>query len=182
LNEILNEEAQGTIDPLTTETKYIVKSFISFVNNDFQSDDVKEQEAHERADYKQSIREYLLEIWKELDDKEYYVKDIKDKLSKKVKAESGQILKKSTQDCQIRRVTVNAPSRVNLGIRRPLDDESNRFNLFYYSDSDKTKIKKFDYKKSPENIDIYWKEKDETKWKTLSELSELLELRKAGKI
>jgi hypothetical protein len=163
LNEILNEEAQGAIDPLSTETKYIVKSFIAFVINDFKS---KEQSPREKK-----IKEYLFDIYTKLvPNKEYTVKEIRKKLSDK----AGEI-DASTRNCQIYKVTVNAPSRVHIGINKPFDDQ---FNLFYYSDSSGKNIKKFD-KNSNEDITIYWKGKDGKRSETLSKLREM---EQAGKI
>jgi hypothetical protein len=169
LNEMLDEEAEGTIDPLSTETKYIVRSFIAFINNDFQSDDIKEEESRERTDYGKYIREYLRDIYDEMDpDKEYSVEERKEELSKIIKEKSGKPLNDNTRERQFYKVTVNCPYRGDHNIRKPLDE---RFNLFYYSDDSKKKIKKFSEDMS-EDVDIWWSQDGKKVSKKLSVLRE----------
>jgi hypothetical protein len=169
LNEILDEEAKGAIDPLSTETKYIARSFIAFINNDFQSDDIKEEESRERTNYGKPIRKYLRDIYDEMDpDKEYSVEERKEELSRIIKEKSGKPLNDKTRDYQFYMVTVNAPSRVGYKIRKPLDE---RFNLFYYSDDSWEKIKKFSEDMS-EDVDIWWSQDGEKASKKLSVLRE----------
>jgi hypothetical protein len=173
--DILRDECEAKIDPLSTEVIYILKSFVAFIDNDFKSEDINEK--GERNKYGKPVVEYLADIRDTLDaNTEYDVQDIKDELFKIVKEKSGQPLTNQTRNDQFYKVTVNAPSRASLYISKPLDD---RYSLFYYSDSDKTKIKRFDYEKSPENIDIYWDAKGETIPKTLLELRKMKE---AGEI
>jgi hypothetical protein len=165
LNDMLDSEAEGTIDPLSTETKYIVRSFIAFINNDFQSDDIN----RERADYGKPIIEYLCDIYEGMEDgKEYSVEEKKEELSRIIKEKSGQTLKDTTRDLQFYKVTVNCKYRGNFNIRKPLDG---KFDLFYYSDDSNKKIKRFS-KGISEDINIWWRQDGENVREKLSVLRE----------
>ena len=168
ITTILKDESIGKIDPLSTEINYILRSFISFVNNNFQSKNYKDEIKNEKINYGKPIREYLKDIYNQLlTDKEYHISDIQNRLSSIIKKQSGEILNSSTRYLQIRKVIVNDFMRIHHNVRTPFD---NKINLFYYVDRKKRDIiKKFDMDRDVD-IEIYWVDEGKTMCKTLSEL------------
>lgn len=164
LAKILMDESIGAIDPIYDSMKHLIKSFIAFINYDFKCASEVNEIQTEKNDYGKPIREYLKDIWKELDfEKEYNVDDIRDELKSLVKKESGKELNKTTGLCQVYRATVNNLVRVNYYVKTPNDEG----NLFYKSGD---KLRKFDLSRANKDIEIYYKQNGEVKKITVGEL------------
>lgn len=164
LTKILMDESIGAIDPIYDSLKHLIKSFIAFINYDFKCASEVNEIQTERNDYGKPIREYLKDIWTELDfEKEYNVDDIREKLRILVEKSSGKKLKKNTGLCQVYRATVNNLVRVNYYVKTPNDAG----NLFYKSGD---KLKKFDLSQADSDIIIYYKQKGDVKEITVGEL------------
>jgi hypothetical protein len=172
ISDIFKDILQDECETKMTEVIYILKSFVEFIDNDFQSEEINEK--YERNKYGKFVIDHLVDIYDELDkDKVYKRKDIIDRLINKP---IGIKVNENTAEDHVTKAIVNEKNRTNFQIKNPYDK---RKNLFYYpNEKDKTKIKKFDYENSPEYIDIYWGEKKERK---SEKLSKLLEMKKAGK-
>jgi hypothetical protein len=168
LKMILEKERYAEIDPINTEVKFIVKSFMAFINNNFKSEENLGMEL-KRENYTMSIIEYLNEIYNELEyEKEYFVDEIKNRLKNIVEEKSGKKLNNTTKNCQFYRVTINDKSRTNYNIKSPYDE---RVNLFYYVDeNNRSKIKKFNINIIQDDVNIYWLEGEERVSKKISEI------------
>ena len=166
ISQIFQSDMDGKIDPLNTEIKYILKSFLSFINNDFKSEPATVKE--EKSSYGKPVIEYLNDLYHKLDENENYdVKELRRLLTELIYKETGKQLHNTTRNCQIYMVTVNDLNRTNYGIRYP-DDE--RKNLFYFIDEDKRQyIRKFN-KNQKDDVNIYYLEDGERKSIKLSEL------------
>lgn len=168
INNILKKESTGKIDPISTEIKFILKSFLSFINNGFQSK-CEQQKQNEKTDYGRPVIEYLRELYDKLEfDKEYTVKYVKDELSKEIKKQSGKTLHSTTRNCQMYKVIVNDINRTNYSVKSYNDPN---IDLFYYVDKEKREdIMKYKFNQK-EDVDIYWT--DENGERTCKKLSEL---------
>jgi len=155
LNYIMYLEKEGNIDPISTELNYLIKSFISFIKNDFKSIDIMKIET-ERRDYGKPVIDYLKDVYDEMEyDNEYSIKEIKEYLSKIIKNNSGTTLRDNTRNAHIYKVIVNDKNRIHYGAKEPFDE---KINLFYYVDeNDKKFLKKFKLD-IDENINIYYLE------------------------
>ncbi|GAP71990.1 hypothetical protein SAMD00024442_21_36 [Candidatus Symbiothrix dinenymphae] len=172
LRQILEKESKGGIEAINEQTKFIIKSFINFVDNGFQSA-IEEKRVGKktiRTNYGKPIIDYIKDIYDEWEfDTEYLVADLKSNLMKLVKEKSGEDLDKMTMNCQIYVSIVNEPNRTHYWVSSPSDE---RKNLFYYVDeTQRNKIKKFQSKKAvKDNPNIYWKENGNKNCKKLAEL------------
>lgn len=168
LTKILTDESIGAIDPIYDSMKHLIKSFIAFINYDFKCSSEVNEIQTEKNDYGKPVREYLRDIWMELDfEKEYDADDIREKLRLLVEKVSGKKLNKNTELCQVYRATVNNPVRVNYHVKTP-DDAG---NLFYKSGD---KLKKFDLSHASIDIVIYYRQKGDVKKMTVGELKNKL--------
>jgi hypothetical protein len=168
LQTVLKYEKLGLVDPFSTEIKYLIKAFMSFAYNDFQSGYLTEPKK-EKNDYGRPVVDYLNDIYKEMENDKDYTKDyIKNILTENIKESTGKLIKTSTRSLQLNMVIVNEITRTNHNIKNPI--EETKKNLFYYPDeNNKEIIRKFtnDIK---ENIDIYWVENGEKRTEKLSKI------------
>jgi len=156
IQTILRQDALGMIDPIHEHTKYMIKSFLNFILNDFQSYNEEKTSMRERKKYKKPVREYYKDLYHSLSNAETIsVKEAQKQVRKMIKDESGIDINKSTLRCQLYLVTVNEKNRVHYGASESLSDDK---NLFYYLDADRSQLLKFEESNDIHNVDIYWKE------------------------
>lgn len=169
IRNVLCDESSGKIDPIYDTIKYTLRSFISFINNDFESEYQCDTTANGKQFYGKPVIDYLTQIVSKLDEnKEYDVKEVKDKLSAIIKKESGKNLPLSTRNCQMYQVIVNDMNRTNYQVKNPDDS---KYNLLYYIDeNNRTKVKKFNIKDAPSDIRIYHKADGKREFITLDDL------------
>lgn len=142
IKKILQLEADGRIDPVYDTMKYTLRSFLSFIENDFKSTYEYKSNYVEKQNYGKPVIEYITDIYNSLDDdQDYEVKEIKEKLSKLIYSKTKRNLDLTTRNCQMYQVIVNDMNRTNYAVKNP---EDMKYNLFYYPNTDNRKvIKKF---------------------------------------
>ena len=137
LTKLLEQESRCERDPLTYEAKFLIKSFISFIQTDFTSE---YSEKKERAIYGKPVvdyyRDYVKNEWKK--DEAIEIETIKKWVIDKIEAMKV-IPNEGTVDLQLKKLIVNAPTRKNIGVTAKNQD---KYNLFYYCCDDKEKIMK----------------------------------------
>jgi len=122
-----------------------------------------------RGGYGKPIMDYMRDVYDGMEDgREYPLAEIKQRLSEKVKAQSGKELDKGTRDLQIKKATVNEKNRVHFGAISP--DDEGRYSFFYYPDENsKDTVKKF-HKGIKDNPTIYYTNGGQRESKKMSEI------------
>ena len=129
---IFENEKNGVIDPITNQSIFLIKSFISFIRTGFRSYAEEKSEIMEKNDYGKPVIDHLNDFADRLDKKERYnLKFIREEFSKYIKEETGISLRITTRDAHIRAATVNEKSRIHYNVTKKDDD---RKNIFFYPD------------------------------------------------
>lgn len=155
LQRILKYDNNGLIDPIHEYTKYTIKSFLSFILNNFRSYNEEKEITRERKKYLKPVREYYLDLYNKLNDQESIsVKDAKKYVKDRIEGESGISVEPVTLRCQLYLVIVNERNRVHYGANEPL---SNIKNLFFYSDSNRDMLLKFKRCNNIDDVEVFWR-------------------------
>ncbi len=156
LSVILEKEREGKIEPISEDSCFLLKSFISFIKSDFKSYVEEKNEKQERTKYgNKTIIEYIRDVAKALEDNENYkLSEIRKKVADKIKEESGLDINRSTLYCQMCVAIVNEANRRHFNVTKANCKEK---NLFYYpNEQNKTIIRKYNAEiGNKENINIY---------------------------
>ena len=157
LQSLLQLEAIGSIDPIHEYTKYTIKSFMNFINNDFKSYIEEKETIVQRKNYGKPVKEYFKDLFDTLnDDEELKVDEAKKRVMNAIKKQTGKDVSLNTLRCQFYLVVVNERNRIHYGVNEPLSQNK---NLFYYTDTkNRLKIKKFINTNHIDNVKVYWKE------------------------
>ncbi|WP_046174019.1 hypothetical protein [Domibacillus indicus] len=156
LAEYVKQEASGQTEPIYEYVKHTIKAFLAFIQSGFQSYQQEKKLQQEKNDYLKPIIEYIRDFY-------YFMEggvDIEHEALKKwvagrVKEVSGAEVKKGNFDGAY---IVNEKNRRHYGISSPYRTEK---NLFYYPDEQNKKIiRKLDARQIPENIPVYWNDKE----------------------
>ena len=139
LLRILKEEQNGDIDPISSESKYLLKSFVTFIHAGFRNSAAEKEERNEQYKYGRPIIEFIRD----------YVNSMKSGAQEKRSDIIDKILKMISPDCirgkstlrtinaQLYKAVVNAPVRLDYGIT-PANHE--KYDLLFYPDSKSTEI------------------------------------------
>lgn len=153
LLKIFSYENDGHIDPINSQSSYLIKSFLSFINTDFKSYIQEKKERLERKNYGKPIIAHLNDFASSLSfEEEYNLEKIKILFFDYIKKITQHELEKARIKDEISVAIVNEKNRQHYSVNRP-DDE--RKNLFYYTDESKGFIKRF--KKEQKGITIYFR-------------------------
>lgn len=156
LQNMLEFDSRGVIDPIHSYTKYTIKAFLNFIINNFQSYNEEKANTLERKKYNKPVREYYKDIFNDLPDNQpISAKEVRERVREMIKNESGEDVKENTLRCHLYLVTVNERNRIHYGVNTPLSDDK---NLFFYKGDDKSHLLKFVDGNDIENVDIFWKE------------------------
>lgn len=167
LIKIFNNESQGLIDPINTQSTYLIKSFLSFIKTNFKSYVEERNEKLEKNDYGKPVRDHLIDFVSQLQiEKPLAVLDLRKMFGEYVFKATGTELHQMTRNAHIITATVNDRNRAHYSATKPDDD---RRNLFYYTDETKKYVKLFNYQ-IDENVLIYYKNKDVIESISLEEL------------
>lgn len=169
LLKIFDNENHGLIDPINSQSAYLIKSFLSFIKTNFKSYVEERKEKLEKRNYGKPVIDHLNDYIQTLNlNKEYTVSEIKNGFSNYVWNQVGIELHKPTRDAHIKHSIVNERNRGHYNVKRP-DDE--RRNLFYYVDDNHKKVKIF-HLNIKENIRIYYRYENEITYVKLKELNQ----------
>jgi len=160
LLSVLNLDNVGEIDPIHEYTRYTIKSFLNFINNDFSSYLVEVQSNREKKSYGKPVSEYVLDLFKKIGDDEVSYQDAIKTIEEMIVVAGYDIPRNaSTITAPLASAIVNNPSRVHHYVKEPLPEGK---SLFYFIDpEEKTskKISKFSVDSGDlDNINIYWRD------------------------
>ncbi|NOU60576.1 PD-(D/E)XK nuclease family protein [Marinifilum caeruleilacunae] len=170
LIKIFKDEENGLVDPINNQSSYLIKSFLSFIKTNFKSYVEERKEIQEKKSYGKPVIDLLNDFVDTLEyDKDYPVASIKNKFSAYVLEVSGLELNNGTRNAHITLATVNDRNRAHYGVKK-FDDE--RKNIFYYTDESRKNLRRF-HPQQHENVEIYYKNGDETEVIYSCELQEV---------
>lgn len=152
---MLEKESKGEMEPIFEYSKYTIKAFLNFIKSNFKSYSEEKSNVYPRNNYNKSIQDYIQDVHSELsEDETYEVKDIKEKISIKVFEDNGFDIDPGTLNCQMYVSTVNSRSRKDFSVT---EKNHHRYDLFYYIDDTRKKIRKFPKEGGIEGIEIIFK-------------------------
>ncbi|MFC4404106.1 PD-(D/E)XK nuclease family protein [Gracilibacillus xinjiangensis] len=156
LTAILKEESEGRIEPIYDYTKHTIKSFISFIFSDFSSYKEEKVMHLEKTNYGKPVIQYIKDFYdRSKNDEDISHKELINWVTARIKEITGKTIKTANFD---RAYIVNNPNRKHYGINSPYKHDK---NLFYYPDvTNTTVIRKLDYNNLPEEVFIYWKDRN----------------------
>jgi|LWDU01.1.fsa_nt_gi hypothetical protein len=155
LVEMLKQESIGKIEPIFEYSKYTIKSFLNFIDTNFQSYVEEKRNVNITLDYKKPIGEYIKDIRNTLDeDQKITVEDLKKSIVSLVKEATGLEINRGTLNAQVYKSIVNEKNRLHYNINR---NNHHNFDLFYYVNDDKKIVQRFS-EDSVNNIDIIYKD------------------------
>lgn len=159
--DILEKDRFGDIDPITEDSKFLIKSFLAFIKTDFKSTTEEKNDKIERKSYGKTVLEFFREFYDKMeDDKDYKVVDIKNTIAENIKKLSGINPNKGTLNCHFYATTVNESNRIHYNVT---EKNSDKKNLFYYPYSDNKEIVKKFNDDAKGVVKIYVKEYGEQK-------------------
>ncbi|GAB7140091.1 hypothetical protein RsTz2092_00390 [Deferribacterales bacterium RsTz2092] len=156
LKDILREESTGEIDPISTELQYLLKSFIVFIENGFESEPQKEK--IERQNYGKPVREYIREVADKLEkNKTYELNYVAERVREAIRKAVNKEINEYTLLLQLRCSTVNSKGRRASPINNESKAVDEKFSLFYHpTDKDEEHLIRFDKISCPKNITLWW--------------------------
>ena len=157
LLKIFNDEKDGLIDPINSQSSYLIKSFLSFIKTQFKSYVEEKREKLEKNNYGKPVIDLLKDFSALLNpNQEYEIDYVKKKFSEYVLRISGIELLNSTRNAHISLSIVNEKNRGHYNVKRA---DNERKNIFFYSDNTRKKITLFDPEKN-KDIDIFYKSEE----------------------
>jgi hypothetical protein len=155
---LLEKEKDGYIEPISSQTAYLIKSFISFIRTGFTSYQEDLETSRQKSNYGKPVREFVKEIAESYSmDEIIKVSELESKLEQAILEFSGMRIKQPTKFAQVRIPIVNWKTRVNHVKRHDNEDQM----LFYGLDEKCETVKRLDLNNIPEDTKVYWKENDE---------------------
>ena len=156
LVDMLSQESKGSIEPIFEYSKYTIKSFLNFINTNFQSYVEEKRSINKKQKYKKTIWEYIKDVYDDLEDKKpIYVVDLKNKITSVVYKENGFEINSGTLNAQVYMNIVNENNRVHYNVNKT---NHHKYDLFYYVDESKKIVQKLSKEKSPKDIKIIYKD------------------------
>lgn len=151
---ILEQDRTGDIDPISEDSKFLIKSFLAFIKTDFKSSLEEKTSKYERKNYGKTIGEHFTDFANTLElGKDYKVADLKKQIDAYVFNYSNVKIHPSTLNCQFYEMTVNEKNRVHYNVT---ESNCEKKNLFYYPDvNDKTIIRR--YTKDLKDVEVIFK-------------------------
>lgn len=154
--QLLQEEAIGKIEPMYDYTKHTLKSFVSFIYSSFKSYQEEKIISRQKTDYGQPFIKYVQDFYNAVEfDVDIQHNELKQWVTERILKESGHHVKEANFD---KSYIVNYPSRQHYSVNSPYKNEK---NLFYFPDeTNRMTFRKLDISNPPENIYIYWKDRE----------------------
>lgn len=154
LAEILEKEQYGKIDPIPSDSTYLIKSLLSFIRTDFETD--TKQVVNERRKYKKSWFEYLETLLQKYDfNTDIKRRELKGAYLKTVQDDNTEEFDSDNTENNLVVGTVNDLSRcshVKVG-------NHERYDVLYYpNENDKMVLRRFDKDNPPPGVKIYCKQ------------------------
>lgn len=157
--KILEDERIGEIDPISEESKFLIKSFLTFIRTNFKSRLEEKEAKMERKKYgDKTTREHFFDFVKKLEDnKDYLRNEVRSEFAKYIKEVTGIEINKSHLNCIMYEMVVNEKNRIHYNVTK---SNCKQKNIFYYPDeNNKNIIRK--YSNDLNDIKIYLKDGQE---------------------
>ncbi|MBR6124591.1 PD-(D/E)XK nuclease family protein [Candidatus Saccharibacteria bacterium] len=133
LQKLLCLSNEGCIDPIASDIRFLLTSFLMFVKKGFKGEKEMQKEANERRErlnYGKSVMEYIRDYANTLNTNESVrVADIKKFLSKSIEDACGLTPNMNTISRQLIASIVNNPTRIHYGVSQ---SNQQNYNWFYY--------------------------------------------------
>lgn len=153
--DILEQERVGEIDPISEDSKFLVKSFLAFIKTNFKSSYEEKSERNEKMNYGKPTRDHFIDFIQGFEfDKDYEKNFIKKEFTKYIKDKCNKDINQSQLSCLMYEITVNERNRIHYNVTA---DNYESKNILYYPDVDNKKILRR-YKKDINNVEIIFKE------------------------
>ncbi len=152
--DILEKERLGEIDPISEDSKFLIKSFLAFIKTDFKSALEEKKDRSEYKNYGKPTREHFKDFIENYDfGKDYVKNEIRKEFTKYIKDKCNEDLNQSQLSCLLYEVTVNEKNRVHYNVRA---DNCDSKNILYYPDVNNKKIVRR-YSNDLTNIEVFTK-------------------------
>jgi hypothetical protein len=156
LVDMLSQESKGSIEPIFEYSKYTIKSFLNFINTNFQSYVEEKSSINTRLDYGKPFREYIKDVYDGLEyNQQITVEHLKSEITSVVYKATGLDINRGTLNAQVYANIVNENNRVHYNVNKK---NHHKYDLFYYVDESKKIVQKFSKEKSPKDIQIIYKD------------------------
>lgn len=133
IQNIIAKSDNGEIDPISSDVRFIITSFLVFMKHGFKSEEMLKkhiEEERERQSYKKSVMQYIREYAETLEpNKEISFEVAKESISKMIEDFCGFTPNKKTIYGQLTTAIVNNRTRIHHGVTQ---ENQRDFNLFYY--------------------------------------------------
>lgn len=159
LLDILKKESNVEIEPIPEESKFLIKSFITFIHTNFKSRLEEKEEKNQRTDYGKPTREHFIDFIAKYEfNKDYKKKEIMQNFSKYIKEKCHKDINKNQLACLMYEITANEKNRIYYTVR---EDNYESKNILYYPDvSNKKVLRRYpENEKEREGIEVWYKEK-----------------------
>lgn len=152
---ILEQERIGEIDPISEDSKFLIKSFLAFIKTDFKSYEEDKTNSFERKKYGKIMMDYFRDYYSNMkENTDYKVSEIKSEIISAIQKASGQKPNPGTLRCHFYATTVNDINRLYYNVTQKNAENK---NLFYYPDERNRNIVR-KYTNSLKNVNVYIKE------------------------
>ncbi len=156
--DLLEQDSRGLRDPLNNETKFLLKSFLSFIRANFKSYFEEKSNKIEKTNYGKPVFEYFKEFIHRLhDDEAYSVKELKREFSEYVYGECTKQLHNGTRNAKFVVATINERNRGHFQVT--LQNLQDKSLLYYPNEEDKDIVKKVSADMD-QTVKVYYKDKD----------------------
>lgn len=158
INEILEKDNRGNIDPIMIETRYLLKSFISFIRSGFKSYIEEKNDMREKTNYGKPVFEYLKDYINEKEHgKELDLDELRKGFTEYIKDKTNKSLNSGTRYAKFIVGIINNQNRGHYQVtKKNMLDKS---LLYYPNESDQTKVMRIS-DKTPADTKVYYKDKD----------------------
>ena len=152
--QILDQERIGKIDPISEDSKFLIKSFLAFIKTDFKSALEEKSDREERKNYGKPTREHFIDFIQAYEfNKDYEKSEIRKSFTKYIKDKCNEDINQSQLSCLLYEITVNEKNRIHYNVK---EDNCESRNILYYPDMANKKIVRR-YSKDLKDIEVFTK-------------------------
>ena len=154
--KILEQERIGEIDPISEDSKFLIKSFLAFIRTDFKSALEEKADRTEYKNYGKPTREHFRDFIEQYEFNKDYDKNLLRKdFTRYIKEKCNEDINQSQLSCLLYEITVNERNRIHYNVKQ--DNVESR-NILYYPDVNNKKILRR-YSPGLKNVEVFYKEK-----------------------
>ena len=153
--DILEQERTCEIDPVSEDSKFLIKSFLSFIRTDFKSTLEEKSDRTEYKNYGKPTREHFRDFIQNYEfGKDYEKSGIRKDFTKYIKDKCNENINQSQLSCLLYEITVNEKNRIHYNVKQ--DNVESR-NILYYPDTNNKKILRR-YTPDLTEVEVFFKE------------------------